>query len=151
MTYLSGTEAADHVDDLVHADTQIAPDGVDCTVDRVFRIVGSGALDFGGGEFEAAERERIDPRLADESDTYGWWSLPEGTYGIRYNESLALPRGTVAVLEPLRRLLRAGAHHPTVHPEESDGPLTMTLSVGAAGCRIKENARLSRLRIRGKP
>lgn len=150
MTYLPGSEAADYVADLVHADTQIATAGIDCTVDRVFRIVGSGALDFGGGEFEAAERERIDPRLADESDTYGWWSLPEGTYRIRYNESLTLPRDADAVLEPLARLLRAGAHHPTVHPEGGDGPLTMTLSVGSAGCRIKENARLSRLRVRAE-
>ena len=151
MNPLSGTDATEYVDGIVHADTQVAERGLDLTVAEVHRLLGRGALDFGGSEFQAADSERLDPQLADEEDTYGWWALPEGTYRVRYNESLRLPEHLEAVLEPLPRLLAAGAHHPSIHPDHpsgSAGQLEMVIAVGHSGCRIKENARVSRLRLR---
>lgn len=147
MTVLSTDEVADQLDGLVHLDTQRAPSGVDLTVAAVFRLTGHGQLDFGGGEFQAAPREPITPVLDDPEDDYGWWTLEAGTYMIRYNESVALDDGQTAELTPLERTLHAGAHHAAFRLDEGRDPLEALLVVGRMGCRLKENCRVTRLRI----
>jgi len=136
---------ASHVDGLVHLDTQRARNGIDLTVDTVFRTVGHGQLDFGGGEFQAAPRERIEPVLDDPEDDYGWWTLEKGAYVIRYNESVRLDEGRQAVVTPLERTLHAGAHHGAFVLDESRDPIETLLVVSRMGCRLKENCRVSRL------
>ena len=39
------------------------------------------------------------------------------------------------------------ASHPAFVPESTGGPLEVPLSVGDAGCRLKENCRISRLLV----
>ncbi|MEF8816172.1 MAG: deoxycytidine triphosphate deaminase [Salinibacter sp.] len=136
---------AQQLDGLVHLDTQRAPTGVDLTVDTVFRTTGHGQLDFGGGEFQAAPRERIEPVLDDPEDDYGWWGLEKGAYMIRYNEALHLDGGEQAVVAPLERTLLAGAHHGAFVVEDGRDPLETLLVVSRMGCRLKENGRVSRL------
>ncbi len=144
---LSSDDVADHLDGLVHLDTQRAPDGVDLTVDAVFRTMGHGQLDFGGSEFESAPREKLSPVLDDPDDDYAWWTLEEGAYVIRYNESLALGEGRRATVAPLQRTLHAGAYHPAFTLHGSHDPLETLLLVSRMGCRLKENCRVSRLTI----
>jgi deoxycytidine triphosphate deaminase len=136
---------AQQLDGLVHLDTQRAPDGLDLTVDAVFRTTGHGQLDFGGGEFEAAPREQLTPVLDDPADDYAWWTLEAGAYVIRYNESLTLTDGQRARVYPLERTLHAGAHHGTFVLDEGRDPLETLLVVSRMGCRLKENCRVSRL------
>lgn len=136
---------AQQLDGLVHLDTQRAPNGLDLTVDAVFRTTSHGQLDFGGGEFQAAPRERIEPVLDDPEDDYGWWTLEEGAYVLQYNESLTLAQEQQAVVTPLERTLRAGAHHGTVVLDEGRAPIETLLVVSRMGCRLKENCRVSRL------
>jgi hypothetical protein len=136
---------AQQIDGLVHLDSQRAPDGLDLTVDALYRTTGHGQLDFGGGEFEAAPREPLDPVLDDPADDYAWWTLEEGAYVVRYNESLTLTEGQRVRISPLERTLHAGAHHGTFVLNEGRDPLETLLVVTRMGCRIKENARLSRL------
>jgi len=136
------------LDGLVHLDTQRAPKGIDLTVDAVFRTTGHGQLDFGGGEFQAAPRERIEPVLDDPDsrrDDYGWWTLEKGAYLIQYNESLTLGEGQQAVVSPLARTLQAGAHHGSFVLDEDRAPIETLLVVSRMGCRLKENCRVSRL------
>jgi deoxycytidine triphosphate deaminase len=139
---------AQQPDGLVHLDTQRAPDGFDLTVDAVYRTTGHGQLDFGGSEFEAAPREPLTPVLDDPDDDYAWWTLEEGPYVIRYNESLTLEDGQQALVYPLERTLHAGAHHSTFVLDEGRGPLETLFAVGRMGCRLKENCRVSRLVVR---
>lgn len=141
---LTGTETADILTDLVHQDTQQRAYGIDLTVGEVYRLTGSGRLDFGGSEYEAATRERMRPKKAQPEDDYGWWDVQPGTYLIRYNETLPAT-DHIAFLEPHERLLNAGAWHPSIHVDAPQDPLEMLLTVGERGCAIKENARISRL------
>ncbi|NIP58664.1 MAG: deoxycytidine triphosphate deaminase [Gemmatimonadetes bacterium] len=129
---------------LVHLDTQRAAVGIDLTVGGVFRLTGPGSLDFGGSELESADRRRVEPRPRSEDDDYGWWELEPGSYVVRYNETLDPGDGELAVVFPLERLLLAGASHPAFLADGPRDPLEALLSVGDAGCRIKENARVSR-------
>jgi len=134
-----------HLDGLVHLDTQRAPNGLDLAVDSVFRITGHGQLDFGGSEFQSVPRERMEPVLDDPEDDHGWWALETGAYVIQYNESLSLDDEEQAVVTPLERTLHAGAHHGSFVLNEARDPLETLLVVSRMGCRLKENCRVSRL------
>jgi hypothetical protein len=144
---LSPDALAQQLDGLVHLDTQRAPDGIDLTVDAVYRTTGHGQLDFGGSEFEEAPREPLTPVLDDPDDDYAWWTLDQGAYVIRYNESLTLDDGQRAEISPLDRTLMAGAHHATFALHQGRAPLETLLMVSRLGCRLKENCRLSRLTV----
>jgi deoxycytidine triphosphate deaminase len=137
------------LDGIVHWETQETPHGADLTVAQIFRLSGPGQLDFGGDEFAEASREQLAPTKAHPDDSYGWWRLDEGTYIARYNETVQLALDQHARLDPLPRLLRAGAQHPSRVVNPPVGTLETLLTVGASGCHIKENARISRLEVFG--
>lgn len=145
MTRILDTERTlDHIGGILHADTQRAAVGVDLTAAGVARIEGPGSLDFGGSEFETADVRALEPELRDPDDDYGWWELDPGSYLVRYNETLDVDDGDVVRVLPLERLLRAGASHAAFLVDGPRDPLETLLTVGAAGCRLKENCRISR-------
>jgi deoxycytidine triphosphate deaminase len=141
MNTRTGDEIAEHLEGIVHDDTQRQPHGYDLTVAKIFAFSEAGSLDFGGGEYEAAELRELEALERDPDDDYGWWDLPDGRYLARLNESLAdeFP----LTLEPHPRLLRAGATHATLTWTDADGPIDVLIDVGEVGVHIKENARIS--------
>lgn len=147
MRILDAEETRDRVTGLVHFDTQRARSGLDLTVTAVFRVTGPGRLDFGGSEFEPAEREEVGAELASPGDDYGWWELEAGTYVIRYNEGVDLGPGQLGEVRPLPRLQQAGASHPAFLVQGREDSLAALLTVGEGGCRLKENCRVSRLLV----
>lgn len=147
MPVLDAEAASTYVERLVHLDTQRADSGIDLTVGAVFRVTGAGQLDFGGSEFAPADREELAPQLANPDDDYGWWKLEPGTYVIRYNEALSLGGGQRAQVFPHQRLLQAGATHAAFVVDGEHDPVETLLTVGEAGCHLKENCRVSRLLI----
>jgi hypothetical protein len=130
---------ATHIDGLVHEPTQTDGDGVDLTVAEVYETTDPGAVDFGGDELAPAATVAHESAARDPDDEYEWWSLDSGTYLLEYNESVAGAdlRFTVQTREAV---LERGAFHPTLHVTALP---RVPLSVGAAGLRLKENARVS--------
>ena len=135
-------ELTPFVDGIVHEPTQTAGRGLDLTVAEMHRVAGPGRVDFGGGEREAADREPVEAERRDPDDDYGWWSLDAGRYLLSYNESLSAPDDLSLVLQPHEAVLARSAAHPTLHVRSLG---TVPLSVGGAGLRLKENARISTL------
>jgi hypothetical protein len=131
---------ADHIENIVHEPTQTEGHGFDLTVDAVHAVTAPGAIDFGGGELDAAETTPLDTVKNEPDDDYGWWTLSPGTYLVAYNESLAADEPLV--LQPRGALVERGASHPTLHV--TDLP-RVPLSVPEAGLHLKENARVSTL------
>lgn len=131
-------ELGDYVTDIVHEPTQADGDGFDLTVAEVSEIIEPGRIDFGGGELEPATTVAHDTRKRDPDDDYGWWELGAGQYLLEFNESLT-GEATVTV-QPRTELLERGATHPTLHVDELP---RVPLSVGGAGLKLKENARVS--------
>lgn len=132
------------VDDIVHEPTQTERRGLDVTVASVARVTEAGRVDFGGGELTEATLETIETKRRDSSDDYGWWNLDAGQYLLRYNESLSAPDDPTLALQPHEELRARGAFHPTLYV---DSLSPVPLSVGGAGLRLKENARVSTLLV----
>lgn len=146
MSIALAEETQTQLSDVVHADTQqTARYGFDLTVDEIYRITGSGALDFGGSEFEEPTREALEPEFARPEDDYGWWELRAGTYLLRFNEGVELEEESVALVLPHERLLSTGGRHAAFQVQGAHSPLETTLVVPERGLRIKENARVSKV------
>jgi len=129
---------ADYVTDIVHEPTQSHDGGCDLTVAEVYDVTGPGRVDFGGGELEAAETVAHASSKRNPNDDYEWWTLRAGQYLLEYNESLTGER--TVTLQPRRELLERGVSHPTLRLDELH---RIPISVGGAGIRLKENARVS--------
>lgn len=127
------------VEGIVHEPTQVRDDGgIDLTVTEIYDVRTPGRVDFGGGELETADLEPHPRVWRNRDDDYEWWHLGAGTYLIEYNESLS----GRAFLQPRTEILERGGSHPTLQLE--DLPY-VPLTVGGAGLRLKENARISTL------
>jgi hypothetical protein len=132
------TDFGEYVTDVVHEPTQTDSPGFDLTVDSVYEVVEPGRIDFGGGELEPAGVTPHASEKRNPDDDYEWWTLRSGQYLIEYNESLT-GEATVT-LQPRTELLERGATHPTLHVDTLP---RVPLSVGGAGLKLKENARIS--------
>lgn len=85
----------------------LQPNGVDLSLESVWRVLGRGSLGTSNADRLLPERESL------AFDAAGWLELPTGGYGIRYAESVALPRDCGGLCFPRSSLLRMGAHVPT--------------------------------------
>lgn len=145
MNALTGEEIAQCLDGIVYEKKQRHAHAFDLTVDAISRFEGPGRLDFGGSEFEAAASKEIQVEKRSPDDDYGWWSLSEGRYRVRFNERITTDDEVSAWILPHERLLHAGGDHSSVPVTGSDRTLAALLSVGEHGLYIKENARISTL------
>ena len=132
------TGISDAFEGIVHEPTQTGGRGLDVTVAKVEEITAPGRIDFGGGELEPAETTAHETRFRDSDDDHAWWHLDAGQYLLSYNESLV--EGARATVQTRDELLARGAFHPTLEVTDLEA---VPLSVGGAGLRVKENARVS--------
>ena len=89
----------------------------------------------------------IAPQRLRLEDRYQWWDLGRGSYFVECNETLNLAEDEIALIEPEDRLLRAGASHVPSFVRGHLAPVELLLEVGTARLRVKENARLARVRL----
>ncbi len=151
MRWLDGeTVFNDFLSDVLHGETQIEPRSVSLTASATYEQDQSGDLDFGGGEFMLGNRELIETRKRNPGDDYGWWELSEGPYLLELNETISYSEPFEALLQPHNHLNWNGAYHPALGltEEDADMRLTLPLTVPDPGISIKENARVSTLRVR---
>jgi deoxycytidine triphosphate deaminase len=147
MQLESGKEALQRVRNLIKAELQTHAYAVELTAKQLYSLNPTGAVDFGGSEYVAAERHPVPTHQKHSQDRYQWWTLVHGAYLVEFNETLELAEDEIALLEPHERLLRAGAEHPALFLRGKINPLTILLSVSGARLEIKQNARISTLRV----
>lgn len=145
MILLQADELTNHIGSIIHQDTQQHDDHFDLTVDQIQRLTEAGSLDFGGSEFQPAQKRIIDPQKKSEDDDYGWWHLRKGTYQATMNEKIKEFEDTIAFLGPHSHAQQAGIITDTkiLSSNEEGERVTMNFRVPEAGCNIKENARLA--------
>ena len=130
---------------LVYFPKQVNYPCLDLTVDKIYSLQSQGALDFGGSEYQHADREVIPPEIENDPK-YGWWTLDKGEYIVEYNEIL-MNKEYFAIVFPHKRLQMTGCYHSPfiVNPATSEDhkSLSSLLIVSSESVRIKENARIS--------
>jgi hypothetical protein len=147
MQLLSGKDAANHVAGIIHPKYQVHGFSVHLTVRKIYSVDPVGKLDFGGGEYIPAGRLPIAPRQLRPDDKYLWWELDRDCYFVECNETLSLAPDQIALIEPEDRLLRAGGWHAPMFVRGHVDPLDLLLTVGVLQLRVKENARIARVRL----
>ena len=147
MELLTGKAAIERMQGVLNAKYQVHGTAVDLTVKNIFAVDPVGQVDFGGSEYKPAGRVPIASLRYNREDRYEWWNLERGCYLVEFNESLVLPDNEVAMLEPEERLLRAGALHPSHFIRGKVSPIETLLEVNIMRIQIKQNARISRVRI----
>lgn len=85
----------------------LQPNGVDLSLDQVWRPTGAGTLGRSNADRALPERQPL------AFDVDGWLHLPQGGYGIRYAEYVQVPRDCGGLCFPRSSLLRMGAYIPT--------------------------------------
>ena len=147
MQLLSGKDAATHIAGIIHPKYQVHGFSVHLTVRKIYTIDPAGKLDFGGGEYAPAGRVELAPNQLRPEDNYRWWDLGRESYFVECNEMLSLAADQMALIEPEDRLLRAGASHVPLFVRGHLEPVELLLSVGVLQLRVKENARIARVRL----
>lgn len=145
--FMSGSEAAERIENIIHANTQVGEDGVYLTVKSIHILRKKGSLDFSGKEQQIKDKGTLSPEKKCPDDKYGWWHLSEGSYLVSFNEQLGLKDGEAAILQPREELLQNGCYHP-IRIFSGEEKLTfLPLQVGSGGIDIKENARISLVKM----
>lgn len=147
MQLLSGKDTASHVAGIIHPKYQVHGFSVHLTVRKIYAVDPVGKLDFGGGEYVPAGRLPIAPCQLRPEDNYLWWELDKDCYFVECNETLNLAADQVALIEPEDRLLRAGGWHAPIFVRGHVDPVELLLTVGVLQLRVKENARIARVRL----
>jgi deoxycytidine triphosphate deaminase len=147
MEPISGKDAAARVSGMISPKHQVHGFSVNLSVKDIFAVDPVGQVDFGGGEYRAAGRLPVTALQRSREDKYKWWELDRGSYFVEFNETLDLAPNEMAVIEPDDRLLRAGATHTPLFVRGHIAPVEALLSVQALRMSIKQNARISRIRV----
>ncbi len=127
------------VRDYIDLETQLQPNGFDCTLKAVARLRGSGRVDFDNSMRELPETEEIKFKR--------WVYLPKGVYRAYLNEVVSLGRDIMALARPRSTLVRAGVN---VLTAVWDAGYTGRSEVGLvvhndAGVWLSRNARIVQL------
>lgn len=147
MQLLSGKDAANHISGILHPKYQVHGFSVHLTARKMYAIDPVGQLDFGGGEYMPAGRMEIAPHPLRTEDNYQWWELERQSYFVECNETLRLASDQIALIEPEDRLMRAGGWLVPLFVRGHLEPVELMLIVGVLQLRVKENARLARVRV----
>ena len=128
------------VRDYIDLETQLQPNGFDCTLRKVSKIVGDGWIDFDNSERRIPETMEIEF----EKD---WIFLEKGCYRVTLNEIISIPKNITAIGKPRSSLVRSGA---TVLTAVWDAGYTGRSEVGLVvynerGIWLKKNARIVQL------
>jgi hypothetical protein len=147
MQLLSGKVAATHISGILHPKYQVHGFSVHLTARKISSVEPTGQIDFGGGEYIAAGRAEMRPQQIRQEDKYLWWDLSRGGYFVECNETLHLAEDEIAVIEPEDRLLRAGGWLVPLFVRRHVEPVELLIEVVATQLRVKENARIARVRV----
>ena len=147
MRLLTGKNAARRLKGFISSRHQVHAFHAELTASRIYGLNPTGAVDFGGTELLPAEPVPLSTHKKHSQDRYEWWTLLHGAYLVECNESMKLDSDEIALLEPHERLLKAGGAHDSRYLRGSMSPVYLMLNVPTGKVEIKQNARISTLRV----
>ncbi len=129
------------VEQMIDPDTQVQPNGIELTLQRVEIHAGAGCIAFDNSERILPQAKAID------FDDEGWIHLPKGSYKILFNEIVNIPRNIAAIAKPRSSILRCGATVETAVWDAGYSGRSESLLVvyNENGFNIKKDARVLQL------
>ena len=126
--------------DYIDLETQLQPNGFDCTLRKVAEIIGEAKIDFDN-------TERALPKAKEMEFENEWVYLRKGFYKAYINEIVNIPTDIAAIARPRSSLIRAGANVLTaVWDAGYKGRSEVGLVVyNERGIWLKRNARIMQL------
>jgi len=91
------------ISDYIDLETQLQPNGFDCTLRAVAKIINAGKIDFDN-------KEREIPKVEVMHFKNEWLFLPRGVYRAYINEVINLSKDLMALARPRSSLVRCGAN-----------------------------------------
>jgi dUTP pyrophosphatase len=119
----------------------IQPNGVDLSLDAIWRFAGAGSLGVDTADRKLPAQEEL------AFDVAGWLDLSPATYGIRYAEWVEVPVDCGGLCFPRSSLLRMGTYVPTAvwdagYAGRGSGLLVVS---SPHGVRLQRGARIAQL------
>jgi len=119
----------------------IQPNGVDLSLDAVWRFLNAGQLGRDNADRQLADRHEL------QFDAEGWLALEPGVYGMRYAERVDVPIDCGGLCFPRSSLLRMGLTIPTAvwdagYGGRGEGLLSVS---NPHGVRLQRGARVAQL------
>ena len=148
MRILSGKEIIERkIVEGIIGEKQIQPAGIDLTVKEIYKIVGSGRVDFDNTERKIAEREKV------EFNQEGWTHLAPGVYMVILNEIVNIPKNCLAFAKPRSSITRNGCTVETAFwdPGYVGRSEVLLIVYNPKGISIKKNARILQLAFLENP
>src|SRR3990172_12777683 len=129
------------VEKMIDPGTQVQPNGIELTLQRVEVHDGSGSIAFDNSERRLPETKNLD------FDNEGWMHLPGGSYKIVFNEIVNIPKNIAAIAKPRSSLLRCGVTVETAVWDAGYSGRSESLLVvyNDKGFRVKKDARVLQL------
>ena len=90
------------ISNYIDLDTQLQPNGFDCTIKEIYKIKGYGRVDFDNSKRLLPKELKIHP------NRYKWYFLRKGFYKVVLNEIVNLNNKTIAIAKPRSTLIRCG-------------------------------------------
>jgi dUTP pyrophosphatase len=127
------------VSNVLDAEAQIQPCGLDVTLGAVYELTEAGRL--------GTDERHIPDRVPLAFDFWGWLRLSPGSYMVQLNEVVRLPLDVMALGRPRSTLLRCGATlHTAVWDPGYEGRSECLLVVdNPAGIELQKDARVMQL------
>jgi len=147
MQPIAGKDIATRVSGMISPKHQVHGYTVGLTVKNVYSVDPTGRVDFGGSEYSPAGKMPIVAQRGKMEDKYLWWDLGRGSYFIEFNETVELAADEFGYVEADDRLVRAGATHAPFFLRGRMAPVETLITVAALRVQVKQNARISRIRL----
>ncbi len=129
------------VENMIDQETQVQPNGIELTLERVESHEGPGSISFDNAERRLPTTRNI------EFSNGGWLHLPKGSYKIVFNEIVNIPKNIAAIAKPRSSLLRCGATIETAVWDAGYSGRSESLLIvyNEKGFNIKKDARVLQL------
>lgn len=148
MTLLSKKELRERIlsktplmENMIDLETQLQPNSVEMTLQRVEVMEGAGAIDFDN----SCRKLPLSTPL--EFDEEGWVFLPHGTYKVVFNEIVNIPKDLAAIARPRSTMLRCGVNIGTAVWDSGYRGRSESMLVvhNPEGFNLRKNARIIQL------
>ena len=148
MTLLSKMELRERIlsktpliENMIDLETQLQPNSVEMTLQRVEIMEGAGAIDFDN----SCRKLPLSRPL--EFDEEGWVFLPHGTYKVAFNEIVNIPKDLAAIARPRSTMLRCGVNIGTAVWDSGYRGRSESMLVvhNPEGFNLRKNARIIQL------